>query len=33
MNDLRYALGGSEIWGAHAPSRAGDGATAIANFF
>jgi hypothetical protein len=33
MNDLRFAFGGSGIWGAHAPSRAGDGAIAITNFF
>jgi hypothetical protein len=31
MNDLR--IGGTGIWGAHAPSRAGDGAIAITNFF
>jgi hypothetical protein len=28
MNDLLFALGGSGIWGAHAPSRAGFGAFA-----
>jgi hypothetical protein len=32
MNDLRFAFSGSGIRGAHAPSRAGDGAIAIANF-